>query len=61
MTNAQLLEAYRVLHDLLERDHCADADILSVMSSDIARRYTEATGVTVGVALGWSKQVEASA
>ena len=61
MTNEQLLEAYRVLHDLLDRDHCDDADILSALYSDTARRYKEATGVTVGVALGWSKQAEATA
>ena len=61
MTNEQLLEAYCVLHDLLDRDQCDNAEILSALYTDTALRYKEATGVAVGVALGWSKQVEASA
>jgi len=51
----QTLALYRVIHAALDTD-CADesATILSQAMRDLARHYKRATGVTIGVALGWA-------
>lgn len=57
MTNDQTLSAYLKVYDALDMECCSDAvaTILSPLLIELSRDYREATGETVGKALGWDK------
>ena len=50
---SHLLTTYRRLHDALDGNDIAEE--ISRLSDQVAQDYRDLTGVTVGVALGWSK------
>ena len=57
MTHAQTLSAYLQVHEALDTECCSDvvATILSSLLRELSRDYRDATGETVGKALGWDK------